>query len=62
MPAEADRYSLAHVRPCLANLTLSMGGSTVITYPWLVACAVSNSRRHVRELVPGVHTQRMRAA
>ena len=54
MLAEASGYSRAHAPPCLTDLTREMGGSNIITYPWLAVSLVFHSR------VPRVraHTRR----
>ena len=41
MLAEASGYLRAHAPPCLTDLTREMGGSDIITYPWLAVSLVS---------------------
>ena len=41
MLAEASRYLRARAPPCLTDLTREMGGSNIITYPWLAVSLVS---------------------
>ena len=54
MPAEAGGYLHVHVHPCLTVLTHEMGGSIVITYPWLTVSLII----HLRVSRVHAHTRR----